>query len=58
MVHAEARRVIGKGYPDWPKLNPKTIARKLLGNTPLFETGELRDSIEWRAWPTLGGAEV
>jgi phage gpG-like protein len=44
MVAAEAKRVIGEGYSDWPALKPETLARKFY-NTPLLETGELRDSI-------------
>ena len=46
-VHAEARRVLGTHDYDWPPLSPATIARKAKGDTPLLETGELRDSIEW-----------
>jgi phage gpG-like protein len=48
MVCAEAKRVIGEGYPEWPALQPETLARKMM-NTPLLETGEMRDSIEWNA---------
>jgi phage gpG-like protein len=48
MVWEEARRVIGEGYPDWPALRPETLAHKI-ANTPLLETGELRDSIAWHA---------
>ena len=48
MVCAEAKRVIGEGYPEWPALKPETLARKMM-NTPLLETGELRASIEWNA---------
>jgi phage gpG-like protein len=48
MVCAEAKRVIGEGYPEWPALSPETLARKMM-NTPLLETGELRGSIEWNA---------
>jgi phage gpG-like protein len=48
MVCAEAKRVIGEGYPYWPALSPETLARKMM-NTPLLETGELRASIEWQA---------
>ena len=32
MVCAEAKRVIGEGYPEWPELQPSTLARKMLGN--------------------------
>jgi phage gpG-like protein len=48
MVAAEAKRVIGEGYPEWPALSPETLARKMM-NTPLLETGELRASIEWNS---------
>jgi phage gpG-like protein len=48
MVCAEAKRVIGEGYPEWPALAPGTLAHKMM-NTPLLETGELRGSIEWNA---------
>jgi hypothetical protein len=48
MVAAEAKRVIGVGYETWPQLAPSTLARKFY-NTPLLETGELRNSIEWTA---------
>src|SRR5664279_2456979 len=49
MVAKQAKRAIGKQHELWPPLKPATIARKLRGNTPLLETGELRDSIEWTA---------
>ena len=49
MVARAAKRAIGKRHELWPPLKPETIARKLRGNTPLLETGELRDSIEWTA---------
>jgi phage gpG-like protein len=48
LVAAEAKRVIGEGYDDWPALAPSTLARKMM-NTPLLETGELRASIEWQS---------
>jgi hypothetical protein len=46
LVCAEARRVLGVGYPEWPALSPETLANKM-GSGPLLETGELRDSIQW-----------
>lgn len=49
MVARAAKRAIGKRHELWPPLKPETIARKLRGNTPLLETGELRESIEWTA---------
>ena len=48
MVCAEAKRVVGIGYPEWPALAPETLAKKI-GAGPLLETGELRASIEWNA---------
>jgi phage gpG-like protein len=48
MVCAEAKRVIGEGYPEWPALQPATLARKMMA-TPLLETGEMRASIEWQS---------
>jgi phage gpG-like protein len=46
MVEAEAKNLIGVPHEFWEPLKPETIARKARGNTPLLETGELRDSIE------------
>jgi hypothetical protein len=46
MVAAEAKRVLGEGYPEWPELAPSTLAHKMM-NTPLLETGAMRASIEW-----------
>jgi hypothetical protein len=49
MVCTEAKRVLGEGYPEWPRLQPETIAHKMRGDSPLLETGEMRASIEWNA---------
>ena len=49
MVAAHVKKQFGKQHELWPELKPETIARKLHGNTPLLETGELRASIEWTA---------
>ena len=46
MVEKEAKTAIGTYRYDWPRLEPETVARKAKGDTPLLETGELRDSIE------------
>ena len=46
MVEKEAKRAIGTYLFEWTPLQPETIARKARGDTPLLETGELRDSIE------------
>jgi HK97 gp10 family phage protein len=48
LVAAEAKRVIGTYDYGWPQLKPETLARKFY-DTPLLETGEMRDSIEWHA---------
>src|SRR5271165_5330605 len=47
MIQKQAKAQIGHEHEEWPPLKPATIARKARGNTPLLETGELRDSIEW-----------
>ena len=46
IVETEAKRVIGTYDYGWPPLKPETIARKARGDTPLLETGDMRDSIE------------
>jgi HK97 gp10 family phage protein len=46
IIRDEAKRVIGTYDYDWPKLKEETIKRKLTGDSPLLETGELRASIE------------
>jgi phage gpG-like protein len=47
IVQAEAKRVIGTYDYGWKPLKEATIARKTTGDSPLLETGELRDSIEY-----------
>ena len=46
MVEKEAKRAIGTYLFEWEPLKPETVARKTTGDSPLLETGELRDSIE------------
>lgn len=46
IIETEAKHVIGTYEYGWPPLKPETIARKANGDTPLLETGEMRDSIE------------
>lgn len=46
IVQSEAKRVIGTYDYGWPPLKPATVARKANGDTPLLETGEMRESIE------------
>jgi hypothetical protein len=48
MVATEAKRVIGTYDYGWPSLAESTLAKKA-ADTPLLETGEMRDSIEWNA---------
>lgn len=45
-IENEAKSAIGTYKYDWPRLQPETVARKAHGDTPLLETGEMRDSIE------------
>jgi hypothetical protein len=46
ILQDEAVRVLGTYDYGWPLLKPQTIARKETGDSPLLETGDLRDSIE------------
>ena len=46
ILQEEAKRELGTYQPGWPRLKPATIARKSTGDSPLLETGELRDSIQ------------
>lgn len=46
IVETEAKDVIGTYRYGWEELKPETIARKANGDTPLLESGEMRDSIE------------
>ena len=45
LLEDEAKRVLGTYEYGWPPLQPETIARKTMGDSPLLETGELRNSI-------------
>jgi len=49
MVAAEAKRVLGTYDYDWPQLKAETIAHKMRGDSPLLETGELKNSITWNS---------
>jgi hypothetical protein len=42
----EAKRVLGTYAYDWPPVAASTVARKATGDSPLLETGELKNSIE------------
>ena len=46
IVEQRAKSIIGVPHPYWPPLSAETLKRKDGVNTPLLETGELRDSIE------------
>jgi phage gpG-like protein len=46
ILQTEAKRVLGTYDYGWPALKPSTIAGKTTGDSPLLETGDLRDSIE------------
>lgn len=45
-LEKSAKDAMGTYEFGWAPLKPETIARKARGDTPLVETGELRDSIE------------
>lgn len=49
MLADEIKKNLGEYHFGWQHLKPATIARKALGDTPLFETGQLYNSIEWVA---------
>jgi phage gpG-like protein len=49
MVANAAKDALGTYEFGWVSLAPETIARKMRGDSPLLETGELRASIEWQA---------
>jgi hypothetical protein len=46
LVEGRAKDLIGVPQPSWPPLAAETLARKDGINTPLLETGLLRNSIE------------
>jgi phage gpG-like protein len=52
IVEADAKRAIGTYRYRWRQLAPSTLARKA-ANTPLLETGEMRDSISHWSSPTM-----
>jgi HK97 gp10 family phage protein len=45
LLEDESKRVLGTYDYGWPPLAPETIASKATGDSPLLETGALRDSI-------------
>jgi phage gpG-like protein len=48
IVCQAARDIVGVPQPGWPALSPVTLARKM-ANTPLLDTGEMKDSIQWNS---------
>jgi hypothetical protein len=44
-ITAKSKAVLGSYEYGWPPLQPETVARKATGDSPLLETGEMRDSI-------------
>jgi phage gpG-like protein len=46
VIETEAKSYPGEYQTGWAPLKPETIARKTTGDSPLLETGELRDSYE------------
>ena len=46
IIETEAKRVLGTYDYGWVPLAASTVERKANGDTPLLETGEMRDSIE------------
>lgn len=72
IIETEAKRVIGTYEYKWPPLAPSTLEKKA-ADTPLLETGEMRDSIEHKVngseayigsdndkavWQELGTAKI
>jgi phage gpG-like protein len=49
MLSGAAKDLIGVPHDEWPPLAPATLAHKDGVNTPLLETGEMRDSITWNS---------
>jgi hypothetical protein len=58
MVEETAKDAIGSYVFNWPRLKTSTVARKATGDTPLYETGELRDSISHVVYPEHGYGDV
>jgi phage gpG-like protein len=54
MVANAAKEALGTYEFGWISLKPETIAHKMRGDSPLLETGELRDSIQWNAEGNVG----
>lgn len=46
IIETEAKSYPGDYQKGWAPLQPETIANKATGDSPLLETGEMRDSYE------------
>jgi phage gpG-like protein len=46
IIEKEAKSYPGSYQAGWAPLQPETVARKVTGDSPLLETGELRDSYQ------------
>jgi hypothetical protein len=57
IVEQKAKEVIGTYEYGWPPLAEATLANKTTGDSPLLETGALRDSIQHHAELSATGAE-
>jgi hypothetical protein len=49
LLSQASKDLIGVPKDEWPPLAPSTLAHKDGVNTPLLETGEMRDSITWNS---------
>jgi HK97 gp10 family phage protein len=58
LLEDSAKGAIGTYEFNWPPLKPETIARKMTGDSPLLETGALRDSITHNVDPSGKEAAV
>ena len=54
MVCEAAKAALGTYDFGWVPLKPETIASKVLGDSPLLETGALMNSISWTAAGNVG----
>src|SRR6267142_2506899 len=54
MVANAAKESLGTYEFGWVSLKPETIAHKMRGDSPLLETSELRNSIQWNSEGNIG----
>lgn len=54
-VAETAKAALGTYTFGWPALKPETIKRKKTGDSPLLETGAMRDSIGYTVEPIRDG---